>query len=197
MSAFARTPSRLCPTKIQLTTYLQRLSLPPLCLGFPHHTLRRRMFLPFFALRFHRFRPLALEATTVPSEGEGSLCLRRHLHSRTGAEQALCGGFSATYGERGPHVQRCQPVAAHPFPSLSASPSLTASPCSRSAFRISGPTVAATMRRTRTTTWSPATMTGTWWWITCASSGCTALPTPSVDPGCGGTTPPTTTSAAP
>jgi hypothetical protein len=53
MLAFARIPSRLRPTKIQLIVNLQRLPLPPLRLGFPHHKLRRRrLFLPFFALRF-------------------------------------------------------------------------------------------------------------------------------------------------
>jgi hypothetical protein len=51
MSAFARTPSRLRPTKIQLTTYLQRLPLPPLHLGFPHHTLHRRR-MGFLTIRF-------------------------------------------------------------------------------------------------------------------------------------------------
>jgi hypothetical protein len=51
MSAFARTPSRLRPTKIQLTTYLQRLPLPPLHLGFPHHTLHRRG-MGFLTIRF-------------------------------------------------------------------------------------------------------------------------------------------------
>jgi hypothetical protein len=66
--------------------------------GFPHHTLRRRcMFLPFFARCFHQICPPALECYNCP------VCLSRRLHPRIGAEQALHGGFSATYGERGLH----------------------------------------------------------------------------------------------
>ena len=159
--------------------------------GFPHHTLRRRcMFLPFFARCFHQICPPALEATTVSSASADASTLASAPSQRSPEGSRLLmaseGRMTASSTHRNSSIPLVDGVV---FANRFSMFSIHFSQIWANRDRYCAPNPDDDL----VTGYDDRDMVVENLRKLCVH----ASPTPSVTPGCGGTTPPITTSAAP